>query len=97
MKSIKTTRALGAFFVAALTGLAISGCGSGVPGNAVVNVAGNPITTSAFNHWLYVYAVFQSSQSPGAPVIVPDAPNSPTASRRCARSCRRRRRSPMPR
>jgi foldase protein PrsA len=75
MKSIKSTRALGAFFVSGLAGLAIAGCGSGVPGNAVVNVAGNPITTSSFNHWLYVYAVFQSSQSPGAPVIIPDAPN----------------------
>jgi foldase protein PrsA len=75
MTAIRSIRALGAFFVAALAGLAIAGCGSGVPGNAVVDVAGNPITTQAFKHWLYVYAVFQSSQSPGTPVIIPDAPN----------------------
>jgi foldase protein PrsA len=72
MKAIRKILALGAFFVAVV---AISGCGSGVPGNAVADMAGNPISTPAFHHWLYVYAVFQSSQTPGAPVIVPDAPN----------------------
>jgi foldase protein PrsA len=72
MRKFRKIMALGAFFVA---GLGITACGSGVPGNAVVDVGGNPITTSAFHHWLYVYAVFQASQSPGSPVIVPDAPN----------------------
>jgi foldase protein PrsA len=63
--------ALCAFFVVAV---AMAGCGSGVAGNAVVNVAGNPISTKAFNHWMYVYAVFQSTQQPGTPVLVPDPP-----------------------
>lgn len=63
--------ALCAFFVAAV---GILGCGSGVPGNAVVNVAGNPISTQAFRHWMYIYAVFQSQQQPGVPVLVPDPP-----------------------
>jgi foldase protein PrsA len=72
MKSIRKILALGAFFVALV---ALAGCGSGVAGNAVADMAGNPISTQAFRHWLYVYAVFQSSQTPGAPVIVPDAPN----------------------
>jgi parvulin-like peptidyl-prolyl isomerase len=63
--------ALGAFFVVAA---GLSACGSGVPGNAVANVAGNPITAQAFDHWMYVAEKGQSAQSPGAPVIVPDDP-----------------------
>ena len=63
--------ALGAFFVLAV---AVAGCGSGVPGDSVADVAGNPITTQAFNHWMYVAAKSQASQSPGSPVIVPNDP-----------------------
>ena len=37
-------------------------------------MAGNPITTQSFNHWMYVAAKGQASQSPGAPVIVPNDP-----------------------
>ena len=65
-------KALGAFFVVAA---AVAGCGSGVPGNSVADIAGNPITTQAFNHWLYVAAKSQAAQQPGSPVIVPDPPN----------------------
>ncbi len=65
--------ALGAFFALAL---GISACGSGVPGNSVADVAGNPITTQAFNHWMYVAAKGNAAQSPGAPVIVPTDPPS---------------------
>src|SRR2546423_9107782 len=63
--------ALGAFFV--VVG-GVAACGSGVPGNSVADVAGNPITTQAFNHWMYVAAKSQASQSPGAPIIVPSDP-----------------------
>ncbi len=63
--------ALGAFFV---IGVGMAGCGSGVPGDAVVNVAGNPISTQAFNHWMYVAAKSQAAQTPGSPVIVPNDP-----------------------
>ncbi len=45
-----------------------------MPGNSVANVAGNPITTQAFNHWMYVAAKGQAAQSPGQPVIVPNDP-----------------------
>ncbi len=72
MNRSKYTLALGAFFVA--VALAVSGCGSGVPGDAVVNMAGNPVTLKAFNHWMYVAAKGQASQSPGQPVIVPNDP-----------------------
>jgi foldase protein PrsA len=73
MKALKSVLALGAFFVASI---ALAACGSGVPGNSVADMAGNPITTQAFNHWMYIAAKGQASQSPGQPVIVPtDPPN----------------------
>jgi foldase protein PrsA len=68
---VRRLAALGAFFVVAV---ALAACGSGVPGNSVADVAGNPITTQAFNHWMYVAAKSQAAQSPGAPVIVPNDP-----------------------
>ncbi len=71
MKVRRTILALGAFFVLAA---AVAGCGSGTPGNSVADVAGNPITTQAFNHWMYVAAKSQAAQSPGQPVIVPNDP-----------------------
>ena len=71
MKVRSSFLALGAFFVIAV---GIAGCGSGVPGDAVVNVAGNPISTQAFNHWMYVAAKSQAAQTPGSPVIVPNDP-----------------------
>jgi foldase protein PrsA len=73
MKVPKVITALGAFFVLAI---ALSACGSsgGVPGNSVAAMAGNPITTTAFNHWMYVAAKGQASQQPGSPVIVPNDP-----------------------
>src|ERR1700761_7652216 len=79
MKSLRSILALGAFFVVVVG--AIAGCGSssgssaGVPGDSVAVVAGNPITTKAFKHWMYVAAQGQAAQSPGSPVIIPDPPN----------------------
>jgi hypothetical protein len=70
-KYLSRLTALGAFFVLAI---AVAGCGSGVPGNSVADVAGNPITTQAFNHWLFVAAKSQAAQNPGGPVIVPNDP-----------------------
>jgi foldase protein PrsA len=64
--------ALGAFFVP-LTAV-VAGCGSGVPGDSVADMAGNPVTTQAFNHWMLVAAKGQASQTPGQPVIVPTDP-----------------------
>ena len=57
-----------------MVAIALSACGSGVPGNSVADVAGNPITTQAFNHWMFVAAKSQAAQSPGSPVIVPNDP-----------------------
>ena len=72
MKSLRSIPALGAFFV--LIALAVSACGSGIPGDSVADVAGNPISTRAFNHWMFVAAKGQAAQSPGQPVIVPNDP-----------------------
>lgn len=71
MKRLSSILAPGAFFLLAL---ALSACGSGVPGDAVANVAGNPVSQGAFNHWMYVDAKGNSARSPGAPVIVPTDP-----------------------
>ena len=73
MRISRKLPALGAFFVAAI---AVAGCGSGIPGDSVASVAGNPITVRAFNHWMYVAAKGNASSSPGAPVIVPTDPPS---------------------
>ncbi len=70
MKRSRLVLALGAFFAVAVT---LSACGSTVPGNSVAVVAGNPITSQAFNHWLYVDAK-GSSQGSATPVIVPSDP-----------------------
>lgn len=74
MKALKSTLALGAFFVLALS---VSACGSsGVPSDSVAVVAGNPITRRAHDHWMYIAAQGQAAQNPGAPVIVPNDPPS---------------------
>jgi foldase protein PrsA len=60
---------LGLCAVAAVAAVAV-GCG-GVPGNAVAQVDGNPISKAEFNHWMTVAA--KSSGQPNA--VVPDPPN----------------------
>jgi foldase protein PrsA len=71
-RSMKLFGALGAFFVVAAL---VAGCGGGgVPSNSVAVVAGNPISTQAFDHWMFVAAKSQAAQSPGSPVIVPEDP-----------------------
>jgi len=67
MRLLKFTLALGAFFVAAV---GLAACGSGVPGDSVADMAGNPITTAAFDHWMYVESASNAAQSPGSPIIV---------------------------
>jgi foldase protein PrsA len=76
-KAMRTTLALGAV---AIVSVLLAACGSsssssnGVPSDSVASVAGNAITTQAFNHWMYVAAKSQAAQSPGQPVIVPTDP-----------------------
>ena len=70
--SLRLALALGAFFVLALL-LAACGSSSSIPGNAVANVDGTPITKAAFDRWLQISA--KSAAASGAPVVVPDPPN----------------------
>jgi foldase protein PrsA len=69
-KLIRFISALGAVFFAVL---GLSGCG-GIPGNAVVQVAGTPITKATFDHWLGVAAA-SSATTPGAKPVIPEPPN----------------------
>jgi foldase protein PrsA len=71
-KSLRYISALGAVFFA-LVGL--SACGGGIPGNAVVQVGGNSITKTTYDHWVSV-AASSSSTTPGsaAKPVVPEPP-----------------------
>src|SRR6185312_980383 len=73
---MRTILALGAVVIVAVL---LAACGSssstgGVPSDSVASVAGNAISTQAFNHWMFVAAKSQAAQSPGQPVIVPTDP-----------------------
>ena len=60
-----------------VTAIVVAACGSSssVSSSDVANVAGNPISKQAFNHWMYVAEKGNSVES-GGPVIVPtDPPN----------------------
>jgi foldase protein PrsA len=75
-KHFRFISALGAVFFAVL-GLAACG-GGGIPGNAVVQVGGNPITKATYEHWLSVAAASSAATAPGktAPKpVVPDPPS----------------------
>ncbi|HXW59523.1 MAG TPA: peptidyl-prolyl cis-trans isomerase [Solirubrobacteraceae bacterium] len=65
----RCTSALGAVLFA-LVGL--SACG-GVPGNAVVQVGGTPITKDTFAHWMEVAAA-STAATPGSKPVIPDPP-----------------------
>jgi len=69
-KTVRSIPALGAVLFA-LVGL--SACG-GIPGNAVVQVNGNPISKETFAHWMAV-AASSSTASTGAKPVVPEPPN----------------------
>jgi foldase protein PrsA len=74
-KSIRWIAALGAVFFAA-GGLAA--CGGGVPSGAVVQVNGQAISKTTFEHWLGVAASASAAALPGqkAPKpVVPDPPS----------------------
>lgn len=74
-KPFRFISALGAVFFAVL---GLAACGGGIPGNAVVQVGGNPITKATYEHWLSVAAASSSASTPGqtAPKpVVPDPPN----------------------
>lgn len=69
----KLTRSLSALGAVLFALVGISACG-GIPGDAVVNVGGNPITKAAFDHWMGVAAA-SSSLSTGEKPSIPEPPN----------------------
>lgn len=73
-KPLRYISALGAVFFA-LVGL--SACGGGIPGNAVVQVGGNSITKTTFDHWISVAAASSATTPTGtaAKPVVPEPPS----------------------
>jgi foldase protein PrsA len=69
-KYFRSIAALGAVF-AVIAGL--SACGGGVPGNAVVQVNGTPISKTTYGHWLSIAAA-STAGTTGAKPVVPDPP-----------------------
>jgi foldase protein PrsA len=69
-KHVRLISALGAVFFAAV---GLAACG-GIPGNAVVQVNGTPITKSTFEHWMSVAAA-SSATTPGEKPVIPDPPD----------------------
>ena len=75
MKSkIRTITALCALV---LTAILVGACGSSssVSSSDVANVAGNPISKQAFNHWMYVAEKGNSVESGSAVIVPTDPPN----------------------
>jgi foldase protein PrsA len=71
-KAFRFIPALGAVLFALL---ALSACGGGIPGNAVVQVGSTPITKDTFTHWMKIAA---SASVPSAQIktaVVPEPPN----------------------
>jgi foldase protein PrsA len=70
----RSIAALGAVFFSAGC---IAACG-GIPGNAVVQVNGQPITKATYNHWLGVAAAASATATPGQKAPKPVIPDPPT-------------------
>jgi foldase protein PrsA len=71
-KSFRLISALGAVF---FVSLALVACGGGIPGNAVVQVNGTPITKAAFEHWIGVAASSSAGATTAAKPVAPDPPS----------------------
>jgi foldase protein PrsA len=73
VSKLRCASALGAVFFA-LIGL--SACG-GIPGDAVVQVGGSPITKATFSHWMGVASASSAATTPGqtAHPVVPEPPD----------------------
>jgi len=72
-RTLRLIPALGAVLFA-LVGLSACGGSGGVPSNAVVSVAGTPITKEAFKHWLTVAAVSSATGQLAAGKPAPPEP-----------------------
>jgi foldase protein PrsA len=72
-RTLRFIPALGAVLFA-LVGLAACG---GIPGNAVVQVGGTPVTKDSFNHWMGIAATASSATAGGAAAkpVLPEPPS----------------------
>jgi foldase protein PrsA len=73
-KVLRIIPALGAVFFASL---ALSACGGGIPGNAVVQVGGAPITKTTFNHWMTIAASSTAAAATATAAPKPVTPDPP--------------------
>jgi len=71
-RRIRFIPALGAVFFAVV---GLSACGGGIPGNAVVQVGGTPITKSTFEHWMGVAAASSATTASASKPVVPVPPD----------------------
>jgi len=71
-KTLRLIPALGAVLFA-LVGLTACG-GGGIPGNAVAQVNGKPITTSTFKHWIRVASISTASGPLAKNPVPPEPP-----------------------
>jgi foldase protein PrsA len=61
--------------LSALVVLVVTGCGGGVPSNAVATVNGTTIKKAEFDHWLSIAAKQQTTPGSAAATAVPDPPD----------------------
>ena len=69
----KTLRSISALSAVLFALVGLSACG-GIPGNAVVQVGGSPITKTAFDHWMSVAAASNATSATEKPAV-PEPPN----------------------
>jgi len=74
----KPTGQIAALGAVLLAGGTLAACGGGIPGNAVVSVNGNPITTDTFNHWMAVAAGSSAAPTTTGAASKPVVPDPPT-------------------
>lgn len=73
----KTVRSIAALGAVLFSSGCIAACGGGIPGDAVVQVDGKPISKTTFNHWIGVASAAGATALPGqkAPKsVIPEPP-----------------------
>jgi foldase protein PrsA len=66
-----------ALLFCAIPALALSACGSDVPGNSVARIGDQSIKKETFDHWMKIAAVSQAGASGAAATSAPAVPDSP--------------------
>lgn len=69
---VRSIAALGAVFFAAV---GVAACGGGVPGDAVVQINGTPLSKATFAHWMTIAAAAGQATPTGQKPVVPVPPS----------------------